>query len=184
MPGLVLKWLPLCEFSLFDTPYGQFSGSLESWNQSSHSKGSEFDLKFCVVLYIFFSTGWNFPGGSDGKASVYNVGVLGSIPGLGRSPGKGNGNPLQYYCLKNPMDRGAWQATVHGVAKSQTRLRDRAYIFFSTGQVLLSALSWCSTCIFVSEGVFLMYLWREMYSTSTYSSTILFSFPIIPSFFF
>ena len=49
-----------------------------------------------------------FPGGSDGKASVYNVGDLGSIPGLGRSPGEGNGNPFQYYCLENPMDRGAW----------------------------------------------------------------------------
>ena len=46
-------------------------------------------------------------GGSDGKASVYNVGDLGSIPGLGRSPGEGNGNPLQDYCLENPMDRGA-----------------------------------------------------------------------------
>ena len=51
----------------------------------------------------------------------------------------------------------------------------RFYIFFSTGQVLLSALSWCSACTFVSEGVFLMYPWREMYSTSSYSSTILFS---------
>ena len=50
----------------------------------------------------------DFPGGSDGKASVYNVGDPGSIPGSGRSPGEGNGNPLQYYCLENPMDRGAW----------------------------------------------------------------------------
>ena len=48
------------------------------------------------------------PGGSDGKVSVYNVGDLGLIPGLGRSLGEGNGNPLQYYCLENPMDRGAW----------------------------------------------------------------------------
>ena len=56
------------------------------------------------------------------KASAYNVGDLGSIPGLGISPGEGNGNPLQYSCLENPMDRGAWQATVHGVAKSQTQL--------------------------------------------------------------
>ena len=47
-----------------------------------------------------------FPGGSDGKASVYNAGDLGSIPGLGRSPGEGNGSPLQYSCLENPMDRG------------------------------------------------------------------------------
>ena len=64
----------------------------------------------------------DFPGVSDGKAPVYNAGDLGLIPGSGRSPGEGNGNPLQYYCLENPMDRGAWWATVHGVAKSWTRL--------------------------------------------------------------
>ena len=50
----------------------------------------------------------DFPGGSDDKASVYNAGDPGSIPGSGRSSGEGNGNPLQYYCLENPMDRGAW----------------------------------------------------------------------------
>ena len=61
-----------------------------------------------------------FPGGSEDKASACNAGDLGSIPGLGRSPGEGNGNPLQYSCLENPMDRGAWRATVHGVAKSWT----------------------------------------------------------------
>ena len=64
----------------------------------------------------------DFPGGSDGKASAYNAGVPGSIPGSGRSPGEGNGNPLQYTCLENPRDRGAWWAAVHGVAKSRTRL--------------------------------------------------------------
>ena len=62
------------------------------------------------------------PGGSDGKATICNVGDPGSIPGLGRFPGEGNGNPLQYSCLENPLDRGAWQTTVHGVAKSRTRL--------------------------------------------------------------
>ena len=61
-----------------------------------------------------------FPDSSVGKESVCNAGDLGSIPGSGRSPGKGNGNPLQYYCLENSMIRGAWQDTVHGVAKSQT----------------------------------------------------------------
>ena len=63
-----------------------------------------------------------FPGGSEVKASACNAGDLGSIPGLGRSPGEGNGNPLQYSCLENPMDGGAWWATVHGVTKSWTRL--------------------------------------------------------------
>ena len=61
------------------------------------------------ILFIYV-----FPGGSDSKASAYNAGDLGSIPGLGRSPGEGNGNPLQYSCLENPMDGGTWWATVHG----------------------------------------------------------------------
>ena len=72
---------------------------------------------------------FNFPGGSDSKVSDYNVGDPGSIPGLGRSSGEGNGNPLQYYCLENPMDRGACSATVHGVAKNQTRLSDCTFTF-------------------------------------------------------
>ena len=63
-----------------------------------------------------------FPGGSDGKVSVYNVGEPGSIPGSGRSPGEGNGTPLQYSCLENPMEGGTWWVTVHGVAKNRTRL--------------------------------------------------------------
>ena len=63
-----------------------------------------------------------FPGGSDSKESACNVGDLGSVSGLGRSPGGGHGNPLQYSCLENPMNRGAWWATVHGVTKSWTRL--------------------------------------------------------------
>ena len=62
----------------------------------------------------------HFPGGSDGKEPVCSVGDLGSIPGFGRSPGGGHGNPLQYSCLENPTDRGVWQATVHRIAKSQT----------------------------------------------------------------
>ena len=61
-----------------------------------------------------------FPGGSAGKESTCNVGGLTLIPGLGQSPGEGNGNPLQYSCLGNPMDRGADKTIVHGVAKSQT----------------------------------------------------------------
>ena len=65
-----------------------------------------------------------FLGGSESKESTCNAGDLGSIPGLGRSPGEGHGNPLQYSCLENHMDRGAWWATVHGVTKSQTRLSD------------------------------------------------------------
>ena len=73
----------------------------------------------------------HFPGGSDSKASAYNAGDPVSIPGLGRSPGEGNGNPLQYSCLENPMDGGAWWATVQGVAKSRTRLSDFTFFFQS-----------------------------------------------------
>ena len=58
-----------------------------------------------------------FPGGSDGKASVYNAGDPGSIPGWRKSSGEGNGNPLQDYCLENPMDRGVWWATVQGLQR-------------------------------------------------------------------
>ena len=61
-----------------------------------------------------------FPGGSERKESAYNEGDPGSVPGLGRSLGEGHGNPLQYSCLDDFMDRGAWWATVHGVAKSRT----------------------------------------------------------------
>ena len=63
-----------------------------------------------------------FPGGSVVKNPPANAGDLSLIPGLGKSPGEGNSNPLQYSHLENPMDRGTWQATVHGIAKSRTRL--------------------------------------------------------------
>ena len=77
-----------------------------------------------IVLYI------GFPGGSDGKESACNVGDLGSIPGSGRFPGEGNGNPLQHSCLENSMGRGAFQVTVHGIAKSQTPVSDFTFISF------------------------------------------------------
>ena len=71
-----------------------------------------------------------FPGGSEVKASACNAGDLGSISASGRSPGEGNGSPLQFSSLENPTDWGAWWATVHGVAKSQTRLSDFTFTFF------------------------------------------------------
>ena len=80
----------------------------------------------CGSLVISIATEriWLNSYGSAGKESACNARYLGSIPGLGRSPGGGHGNPLQYFCLRIPMDRGAWLAIVHGVAKSQTRLND------------------------------------------------------------
>ena len=70
------------------------------------------------------------PGGSDGKESAHNVRDLSSIPRLERSPGERNGNPLQYSCLENPMDRGAWQTILHRVAKSQTQLSDFTFTIY------------------------------------------------------
>ena len=78
---------------------------------------SQADLPLCQVLV-------DFPGGSDGKESACDAGDLGLIPGLGRTPGEGNGNPLQYSCLGNSIDRGACWISVHGVAKSLSWLRD------------------------------------------------------------
>ena len=72
---------------------------------------------------------WSFTGVSNSKESACNAGVSGLIPGSGRPPGEGNGNPLQYSCLENPMDRGAWQATVHGVTNSWTELSDYHFHF-------------------------------------------------------
>ena len=78
----------------------------------------------CVYLYYLrfimgkYEIDYGFPGGSDSKESTCNIGDQGSIPGPGRSPGEGNGYPLQYSCLENSMDRGAWWAIVHGVAKN------------------------------------------------------------------
>ena len=69
-------------------------------------------------MYTYIcTTQLEFPHSSVGKESACNAGDLGLVPGLGRSPGEGNGNPLQYSCLENPTDRGAWRATVHGVAR-------------------------------------------------------------------
>ena len=70
-----------------------------------------------------------FRGGQDGKESTCSAGDPGSIPGWGRSPREGNGNPLQYSCLENPRDR-AWQAIVHGIAKSQTFSLSLFFFFF------------------------------------------------------
>ena len=67
---------------------------------------------------IVFTLPWGFPGGSDSKESSCSVGDPALILGLGRSPGEGQGNPLQYSCLENPMDRGVWRAIVHVVTKS------------------------------------------------------------------
>ena len=89
--------MPIHYHELWKYSFQDFPGSPAAKIPHSQFRGSAFDPYTTI-----------FPGGLDGKASVYNAGDLGSIPGLGRSPGEGNGSPLQYYCLENPMDRGAW----------------------------------------------------------------------------
>ena len=89
------------------------------WNTTQHWKW----------ITTYYNKKRGFPGGSDGKESACSAGDLGSTPELGRSPGEGNGNPLQYSCLENSMDWGAWWATVPGVAKSQTQLSDFTFTF-------------------------------------------------------
>ena len=80
------------------------------------------------------------------KVSTYNAGDLGSIPGSGRSPGGGNGNPPQYSCLENPMGGGAWRATVHGVEKGRTRLSGFIYKLLTASTTYFIHLKKCYKC--------------------------------------
>ena len=106
------------------------------------------------MISVNTTTLLGFPGGSDGKASASNAGDPGSILGSGRSPGEGNGNPLQYSCLEDSMDRVAWEATVHGVTKSQTRLSDFTFslslISFIKGR-LEYGLGWLKRTLAVTQ---------------------------------
>ena len=98
------------------------------YHEFKRLKISKVSIDMGKLSYILMGVNieWGFPGGSVVKnppANAGTVGDLGLIPVLGRSPGIGNGNPLQYSCLDNPVDREAWGATIHGVAKKQTRLK-------------------------------------------------------------
>ena len=103
-------------------------------------------------------THWDFPGGSEGKPSVYNVGDPCSIPGLGRSPGEGNANPLQCSCLGNPMDGGAWWATVHGVAESDTTEWVYRYQF----SIMWAGSLHCSFSFCIYTHPMVSFLWRTL----------------------
>ena len=106
--------------------------------------------------YHVISLIWDFPCGSDSKESACNAGDLGSIPGLGRSPGERNGNPPQYSCLENPMDSRDCQATVHGVAKSRIRLSNFTLTHWETW--LIKNLSEVNGPL--SSGSYWRQLWR------------------------
>ena len=84
-----------------------------------------YSFLFAWDFWDLVQEGYGFPGGSDSKESSCNAGDQGLIPGLGKSPGEGNVNPLQHSCLENPMDRGAWWAVVHGVTKCWTGLNNQ-----------------------------------------------------------
>ena len=99
--------------------------------------------KCYICVYVI-----GFPGGSDSKEPTCQSRRPGSIPGSGRSPGERNGNPLQYSCLENPMDRGAWWTTAHGVAKSLTRLstHTQSDIQYKRDSIA-AAFSWSNTSV-------------------------------------
>ena len=101
--------------------------SVQTGHKSDHSSTFlRFLMRslFVILHYTYLSLGGGFPSAQTVKESACNVCDPGSIPGSGRSPGEGNGNPLQYSCVENSMERRAWQATVNEVAKSQTLLSD------------------------------------------------------------
>ena len=97
-------------------------GRKESDKTGQLSTAQQHSLESLLPDLLFNNCYFCFASSSDSKESACNAGDPGSIPGSGRSPGEGNGYPLQYSYLENPMDRGAWQATVHGVTESRTRL--------------------------------------------------------------
>ena len=107
-PGLVSK---------ISNMMGPQAWSCRRWTSGLLQGSADFLLLKTRVSDAHTKENLGFPFGSDGKESARNAGDPGSISGLGRSPGEGNGNPFQYYCLGNPMDRGTWKATVHGIAK-------------------------------------------------------------------
>ena len=114
----------------------------------------------CVCVSLFLYLG--FPGGSDNKASAHNARDPGSIPRSGRSPEEWNGNPLQYPCLENSMDGGAWWAIVHGIAKSWTQLSDFTLFLTLFCSIGLLSVSYASTIVFW----LLSLLYRSLFPSS------------------
>ena len=102
----------------------QEAGEHSGWNTEFLCSLIFYLFKQNLLNYLPVNLLGGFPDGSDSKEATCNAGDLGSIPGSGRSPGEGDGYPLQYSCLENSMDRGAWLGTFHGVAKSWTQPSD------------------------------------------------------------
>ena len=104
-----------------------FKHAVISLSHLDHCKYSSLNLEYLPWTHIFIRS---FPGGSNGKEFACNSGDLDLIPGLGRFPGEGNGYPLQYSCLENPMNKGTWWAIVHVVTKIHTWLSDWHFYIF------------------------------------------------------
>ena len=121
---LCIRWSKYWSFSFSISPFNEYSGLISfrmDWLALLVVQGTLKSLlqhrdRLPTPVFV------GFPGGTDDKESAYNLGDLDLIPALGRSLGGGHGDPLQYAYLENPMDRGAWRATVHGVTKIQTQL--------------------------------------------------------------
>ena len=105
-----------------------------------------------------------FPGGSDGKESTCSAGEPGSTSGSGRIPGEGNGNPLQYFFLENPMDGGAWRAIVHGVAKSRTWLRNFHFTLHKV--ICIKGL----TTVYVPQGLQMFVCFKNPFQTQLWTN--------------
>ena len=124
-------WSPeelfLCFIAIHSSWLLQGSREFQAKREKAHASTPAWALPTVFILEHLHAL-WvllrGFPGGSDGKETDCSAGDPGSVSGLKRSPGGGNGNPLQYSCLENSMDRVSWQATVHGVTTSQTRLNN------------------------------------------------------------
>ena len=143
----VLTFCDPLDFSLpVSSNCGIFQTKILEWVAISSSRGfsqpRDQTHVSCILLHwqmdsLSVAPRWGFSDGSMGKESSCKAGDTGEtsmIPGLGRSPGEGNGNPFQYSCLENPMDGGAWQVTVHGVTKSWTRLVNFTLLLQEKGQ--------------------------------------------------
>ena len=121
-------WIPCISFSSLIGVSRTSRTMLNNSGKSGHPclvpdlRGNAFRFSLLRLMFAVGLSYTGFPCSSVGKESACSAGDQGSIPGLGRSPGEGNGNPLQYRCLENLMDRGAWWAAVHGVAKSWAQL--------------------------------------------------------------
>ena len=130
--------ISLGKLPILPTPIIKFDNDFKLLGcyQDSDVKCFPYDMCFVKVSFfplsiifgfVLFLAGLGFPGSSDGKEYTCNAGDLSSVPGLGKSPGGGHGNPLQYSCLENSVDRGAWRATVHRFTKRGTRLSAHAW---------------------------------------------------------